>query len=76
MILNYQSLGSFFATSEILLVFNDNVLKYINQKLMMKMFKKVFNNKIGESKFPIICDISRKAHIIKIAIPTFMIISP
>ena len=48
MFLNYQSLGSFFATSEILLVFNDNVLKYINQKLMIKMLIKTFNNKVGE----------------------------
>lgn len=47
MSLNYQSLGSFFETNETL-VFDDNVLRYINQKLMIKMFEKIFNNKIGE----------------------------
>ena len=47
MIFNYQSLGSFFETNETL-VFDDNVLKYINQKLMIKMFRKTSNNKIGE----------------------------
>ena len=42
MILNYQSLGSFFETNETL-VFDDNVLKYINQKLMIKTFERIVN---------------------------------
>ena len=42
MILNYQSLGSFFETNETL-VFDDNVLKYINQKLMIKTYERIFN---------------------------------
>ena len=42
MIINYQSLGSFFETNETL-VFDDNVLKYINQKLMTKTFERIVN---------------------------------
>jgi len=57
MILNYQYLGSFFGTNETLLVFNDNVLKYRIQKLMIKMFKKTSNNNSEESKSVIIPNI-------------------